>query len=126
KNPGEISFSSPGVGSVWDLATRRIMVETDTDFSSIPFDGSAPAVHAASSEHVDFTTSAIGLLGPQVTGGEMRFLAMLTEERLDDYPDVPTAKELGIDVEHATWVGMMAPADTPDDIVEVLSDAMTA
>lgn len=124
-NPGEISFSSPGVGSVWDLATQRIIEESSAEFSSIPFDGSAPAVHAASSGHVDFTTSAIGLLGPQVEGGEMRFLAMLTEERLDDYPDVPTAKELGIDVEHSTWVGMMAPAETPDEVVEVLSDAMS-
>jgi|SRR5690625_184841 len=122
--PDEISFSSPGVGSVWDLATQRLIAESDAEFSSIPFDGSAPAVHAASSGHVDFTTSAIGLLGPQVDGGEMRFLAMLTEERLEDYPDVPTAKELGVDVEHATWVGMMAPAETPDEVVEVLSDAM--
>lgn len=125
ESPDTIQFSSPGIGSVWDLATQKIMSETDAAFVSTPFDGSAPSVHAAASGHVDFTTNAIGLLGPQVDGGDMRFLAMLTEERSEDYPDVPTAKELGVDVEHATWVGMMAPAETPDDVVEVLAQAMT-
>lgn len=123
--PGELTYSSPGAGSVWDLAAYKVMEATDTTMQNVPFDGSGPSVQAASSGHVDFTVNAIGLIGPEVEGGNMRFLAMLTEERNEDFPDVPTATELGSEIEHATWVGMMVPRETPDEITETLSDAMT-
>lgn len=124
--PGELTYSSPGTGSVWDLATHKVMAATDTEMQGVPFDGSAPSVQAAAAGHVDFAANAIGLIGPQVDGGKMRFLAMLTEDRVDDYPDVPTASELGVDVEHATWIGMMVPKETPAEVTATLSDAMAA
>lgn len=122
--PGKLSFSSPGAGSVWDSTANGLQELTGTEFKSVPFDGSAPAVQAAAAGDVDFAIDAIGTIKTQVEGGKLRYLAMLTEERNEQYPDVPTAKEEGVDLVNASWVGIMAPKGTPEDVVEKLSAAM--
>src|SRR5699024_2217711 len=62
-------------------------------------------------------------LASQVEAGELEVLAVMSEDRLDSLPDVPTLKEKDIDVVMGTWRGLGVPADTPDDIVEILADA---
>ncbi|MCW2134768.1 Bug family tripartite tricarboxylate transporter substrate binding protein [Arthrobacter sp. VKM Ac-2550] len=125
-NPGKVTFSSPGVGSVWDSPAQGFQELAGIELTSVPFDGSAPAVAAAAAGDVDFSIDAIGTQKVQVDGGKLRYLAMLTEERDANNPDVPTAKEEGIDLQNASWVGIMAPAGTPDDVVQKLSAAMEA
>lgn len=125
KNPGKLSYSSPGVGSVWDMPTHKLMAETGTEFSGVPFDGSAPSVQAVAAGHVDFALSTVSLLAPHVESGNLKFIAMTGEERHKDFPDVPTFKERGIDLVHASWVGVMVPEATPEENVKVLADAMT-
>ncbi|MGB9034361.1 hypothetical protein BLJ79_08710 [Arthrobacter sp. UCD-GKA] len=122
--PGEVTFSSPGIGSVWDSPAAGLQQLADIKLTSVPFDGSAPAIAAAASGKVDFSIDAIGSQKVQVDGGHLRYLAMLTDERDPDNSDVPTAKEAGVDLQNASWVGIMAPKDTPEDAVKKLSDAM--
>lgn len=126
ENPDQITYGTPGTGSVWDLAAHKFMEASNTEMQDVPFDGTAPSVQAAAAGHVDATFNPIGFIGPQVDGGNLRFLAMLTEERNPDYPDVPTAMELGYDIVHSSWVGVMVPAETPGAIVQTLSDALEA
>ncbi|MBV1777779.1 tripartite tricarboxylate transporter substrate binding protein [Paeniglutamicibacter sp. ABSL32-1] len=122
--PGEVTFSSPGIGSVWDSPAAGLQQLAGIKLTSVPFDGSAPSIAAAASGKVDFSIDAIGSQKIQVDGGHLRYLATLTEERDPNNPDVPTTKELGIDLQNASWVGIMAPKGTPEDTVKKLSDAM--
>ncbi|MGW9551163.1 tripartite tricarboxylate transporter substrate binding protein [Citricoccus zhacaiensis] len=123
-NPGKLTYSSPGVGSVWDSPARGLQDLAGIALTSVPYDGSAPSIAAAAAGDVTFSIDAMGSQKAQVDGGEMRYLAMLSEERHPDYPDVPTAQEEGVDLQNASWAGIMAPAGTPDEVVKVLSDAM--
>lgn len=123
-NPGQLTYSSPGVGSVWDSPARGLQDLAGIELTSVPFDGSAPSIAAAAAGDVTFSIDAMGSQKAQVDGGEMRYLAMLSEERHPDYPDVPTAEEEGVDLQNASWAGIMAPAGTPEEVVKVLSDAM--
>lgn len=122
--PGKLTFSSPGIGSVWDSPAAGLQQLADIKLTSVPFDGSAPAIAAAAANKVDFSIDAIGSQKVQVDGGHLRYLAMLTDERDPNNPDVPTAKEAGVDLQNASWVGVMAPKDTPTEVVEKLSAAM--
>lgn len=123
-NPGKVTYSSPGVGSVWDSPAQGLQELAGIELTSVPFDGSAPAVAAAAAGDVDFSIDAIGTQKNQVDAGKLRYLAMLTDERDPKNPDVPTAKEQGVDLQNASWVGIMAPAGTPEDVVTKLSEAM--
>ncbi|GAA4374542.1 tripartite tricarboxylate transporter substrate binding protein [Paeniglutamicibacter cryotolerans] len=122
--PGKLTFSSPGIGSVWDSPAAGLQQLAGIKLTSVPFDGSAPAVAAAAAGDVTFSIDAIGSQKIQVEGGKLRYLAMLTDERDPNNPDVPTAKESGVDLKNASWVGIMAPKGTPEDVVAKLSDAM--
>ncbi|MCC3284014.1 MULTISPECIES: Bug family tripartite tricarboxylate transporter substrate binding protein [Arthrobacter] len=123
-SPGDITYSSPGVGSVWDSPAQGLQELAGITLTSVPFDGSAPAVAAVAAGDADFSIDAIGTQKTQVDAGKLRYLAMLTDERDPKNPDVPTAKESGIDLTNASWVGIMAPAGTPAETVQRLSEAM--
>lgn len=122
--PGKLTFSSPGIGSVWDSPAAGLQQLAGIKLTSVPFDGSAPAVAAAAAGDVTFSIDAIGSQKVQVDGGKLRYLATLTDERDPNNPDVPTAKEAGVDLQNASWTGIMAPKGTPEDIVKKLSDSM--
>ncbi|MET1155278.1 tripartite tricarboxylate transporter substrate-binding protein [Arthrobacter sp.] len=125
-NPGKITYSSPGVGSVWDSPMQGFQELAGIELKGVPFDGSAPAVAAAAAGDVSFSIDAIGTQKTQVEAGKLRYLAMLTDERDPNNPDVPTLKEEGVDLQNASWTGIMAPAGTPADVVKKLSDALEA
>lgn len=122
--PGEVTYSSPGVGSVWDNPAQGFQELADIELVNVPFDGSAPSIAAAAAGDVDFSIDAVGSQKAQVDGGEMRYLAVLSEERLEELPDVPTARELGVDLQNASFTGLVVPAGTPDDVVATLSEAI--
>lgn len=124
--PGELTYSSPGVGSVWDNPAQGFQEMAGIELTNVPYDGSGPSIAAAAAGDVDFSIDAMGSQKAQVDGGELRYLAVLADERLEDYPDVPTAKEQGVDLQNASFTGLMAPAGTPDDVVQTLSDAIVA
>ncbi|MEU3847307.1 tripartite tricarboxylate transporter substrate binding protein [Micrococcus terreus] len=125
-NPGKVTYSSPGVGSVWDNPAQGFQELAGIELTNVPFDGSAPSVAAAAAGDVSFSIDAVGTQKAQVDGGAMRYIAVLTDERLEELPDVPTAKEEGVDLQNASFTGLMAPAGTPDEVVKTLSDAIVA
>lgn len=126
ERPGEVTYSSPGVGSVWDNPAQGLQEMADIELTNVPFDGSAPSIAAAAAGDVDFSIDAVGSQKAQVDGGEMRYLAVLAEERLEELPDVPTAAEEGVDLQNASFTGIVVPAGTPEDVVTVLSEAIQA
>src|SRR5699024_2438420 len=72
--PGEVAYSSPGVGSVCDNPAQGLQEQADIELVNVTFDGSAPAIEAAAAGDVDFSIDAVGSQKAQVDGGDMRYL----------------------------------------------------
>lgn len=92
--------------------------------SHVPYNGGGPALRAILAREVE-----LGLLGPSVASGnigagKLRALATWSADRLPPFPDVPTLKELGYDVEYSIWSGVFAPAGTPAPVIARLRDAL--
>src|SRR5699024_9764343 len=122
-NPGEVSIGNSGFGNIWHLSAAEFEKETGLDFKQIPYDGAAETVQDTLGGHLDAFVASPPEVASQVEVGELEVLAVMSEDRLDSLPDVPTLKEKDIDVVMGTWRGLGVPADTPDDIVEILADA---
>jgi tripartite-type tricarboxylate transporter receptor subunit TctC len=90
----------------------------------VPLAGAAPAIVEILGGRADFGAYGPGEVKAHVESGDLRPLALMAESRLEWIPDVPTMRELGIDVVSETWRGIAVPSDTPDEIVRVLEDAI--
>ena len=127
KSPGTFYYSSPGTGSIQNLAMELVKLESGIDIVHVPYKGSAGAASDLVGGHVQATVAALQTMAPFVTTGRLRMLAVLSAERSPAFPDVPTMKELGhpalvVD----TWYGIYAPAGTPREIVARLNAEVNA
>ncbi|WHH58028.1 tripartite tricarboxylate transporter substrate binding protein [Petroclostridium sp. X23] len=122
KNPGKVKIGNSGTGVLWHLAAASLERSAGIKVTHVPFDGAAPAIAAVLGKQIDAVTVSGAEVSAQVKAGEMKVLAVLGEQRLDVFPDVPTAKEEGIDVNINTFRGLGGPADIPEDRVKILHD----
>lgn len=122
EKPGELLASGGATGSIWHLGKLALEEETDAEITWIPSQGVAPAVPDLMGGHIDLVTGSPAEVASQVEAGELKMLAVMAEDRVESFPDVPTLKEKGIDVTTGTWRGLQVPADTPDEVVEKLHD----
>ncbi len=121
-NPDKANYgaSSASFQLVTELFNRR----TGSKFTHIPYKGANEAVQAVMAGDVTMTLADSG---PAITGlqsGRLKALAVTSAERLKDLPNVPTLAELGIDLKVSLWIGLLAPAGTPADIVKRLHEEM--
>ncbi|WP_208587733.1 tripartite tricarboxylate transporter substrate binding protein [Gracilibacillus suaedae] len=123
ENPGEVKVGNSGTGSIWHIAAAAFAQELDLELEYIPYDGAAPAVTALMGGHVD----AVSVSPSEVVAGldseDLKVLAVMSEERDANVPDVPTLQELGYDINLSGWGGFVAPTDTPDEVMETLQSA---
>ena len=99
-------------------------LETGTDFHHIPFRGGGPAVIGVMSGDADIFINDASTTLANIQGGSLRALAMLSPKRSPLLPDLPTSAELGYPgIVSSSWVGLAAPANTPDAIVDRLAKA---
>lgn len=125
EHPGEVNVGNSGNGSIWHLAATMLEDATDTEFNHIPYDGAASAVTSLMGGHIDAVTVNAGEVLAGVEAGKLKVLALMTEERdTASFADVPTLKEEGIDVVMGGWGALAVPKDTPQEIVDILSDAV--
>jgi len=96
-------------------------IHTGVTFNLVPFEGDGPANLAAAGDHVDACTSNISIVVLLAKAGKLRPLAVYTEQRLPMMPDVPTLKELGLNLVEG---GYLAPKGTPEKLIDILADAM--
>ena len=118
-NPGKLSYASSGSGSSGHLAMELLKQRTGTDMQHIPYRGGAPALNdlLANQVPVMFINQDVAL--PHVKAGKLRALAVTSAERIPLYPDVPTIAESGYPgFEANSWVGLSAPKNTPQAIVD--------
>ena len=121
--PGTVNFASAGQGSATHLNAEKFKLAAKIDATNIPFKGSAEAVTEVLSGRVDYYFSPIAPVIGQIKDGQLLALAVGSPKRAAALPDVPTTAEAGVPgSEFNFWIGMMAPAKTPRDIVNRLHD----
>lgn len=122
KNPGAISYSSAGIGSVGHLASELLLETLGIKAVHIPYKGGAPAIAAVVSGETQFTVDAIGTTSAFSKAGKVKTIALLSEKRSAFAPDVPTVDEAGFKPVSADfWSGVVAPAAISPDIARRLN-----
>jgi len=122
QNPGKYSYASAGTGQSAQLAAELFKLAYGLDIVHVPFNGGAPAMAATIGGHTQITFNALPSAASFIKDGKVRPLAMTSRKRDPEFPDVPTFAEQGIpDQESAFFVGVVAPAGTPRDIVNLLN-----
>ncbi|MDM9557651.1 Bug family tripartite tricarboxylate transporter substrate binding protein [Bordetella petrii] len=125
-NPGKLSFGSPGNGSPAQLAGELLKQKTGIQMEHVPYKGTGPAVTDLIAGHIAVMIDNMPALLPHVQAGRLRALAVPSDTRAAAAPDIPTFQEAGVpDFVVMAWKGLMAPAGTPDAVVERLSAAIS-
>jgi len=123
KKPGQLSFSSSGVYGALHMPMEMFMHAAGIKMRHVPTTGGGPAITAILGGHVDATAGGPAAISGHVKAGKLRPLAGWGSKRHPAYPDVPTLKELGYDVEYYIWAGLFAPVGTPEPMIKVLREA---
>jgi tripartite-type tricarboxylate transporter receptor subunit TctC len=127
QNPGKFNFSSTGVGSLSQLGVELLKVKTGTFAVHIPYASSPLAILALLQGDVQFACVPAVAVMPQVKAGKLKPLAVSTAKRSALTPDIPTMKEAGLpEIENVAWMAIMAPAATPNDIVQRMNQEINA
>jgi len=125
--PGSMNFASAGQGSATHLNAEKFKMAAKIDATNIPFKGSGEAVSEVLAGRVDYYFSPIAPVIGQIKEGQLLALAVGSPKRAAALPDVPTTTEAGVPgSEFNFWIGMMAPAKTPRDIVTKLNTTVNA
>ena len=121
-NPGKVNFGSSGIGAAAHLTTELLKQTAGIDMVHVPFKGTAPALQALLSNDIQVLVDVPSTLMPHVRGGKIKALAMFSAKRVPGAAEVPTMTEAGgPGLESSTWLLFLAPAGTPRDIVNRLS-----
>jgi len=125
ENADDVTYAHAGVGAASQLCGLLIQDAMGVKVTEVPYDGTEPALTDLVGGQVDFmcdqTTNTTG----QIQGNEVKAYAVTTPERIDALPDLPTTQEGGLgDVEVTVWHGLYVPAETPDEVVQRLTDAL--
>jgi tripartite-type tricarboxylate transporter receptor subunit TctC len=126
KEPGKYSIANPGIGTTPQLAAELFKLSLKLEATSVPFGGAGPAIQSAVAGHTPIALTALPPTSPQVQAGTLRGLAVTSAKRSAALPDVPTLAEAGLtDQESETMQGVLAPAGTPKEIVDLLHKEIT-
>ena len=123
KNPGKLSFGSPGIGSTGHLSAELFKTLAGIDMVHVAYKGSAPTLQDLLGGQIQIVIDNIPPYLPQVKAGKIRALAVTPAKRSPAAPDLPTMAEAGVKgYDAASWFGLLAPAGTPAEIVDKLSE----
>jgi tripartite-type tricarboxylate transporter receptor subunit TctC len=125
KDPGKLMMSTPGSGTTNHLVSELLQSLTDAHWTTVHYKGNAPATTDVMSGQVQFNFDQISVSLPFIRDGRLRALAVTSNKRVPDLPDVPTFEEAGIKgMQAGTTTGLFTPANVSADIVEKLSKAL--
>jgi tripartite-type tricarboxylate transporter receptor subunit TctC len=121
KKPGELNYSSSGIGGAPHLATELFASMTGTRFTHVVYKGSGPSIADLLGGQVDFTMDSLVQVLPHIKSGRLKALAVLGAKRSPLLPQVPTVAEAGVPgYEFTNWFGLVVPAQTPRPAIQKL------
>ena len=125
--PAGLDYATSGPGTSTHLAAEMFKTMTGANLVHVPFKGNAEVLNALLGGHVKVHFALTASTLQHVRSGALRVLAVTTEKRLPELPDVPTIAELGYPgYEISSWQGVFAPAGTPKDIIDKLNGEIVA
>jgi tripartite-type tricarboxylate transporter receptor subunit TctC len=125
--PGTYNFASVGMGSPAHLTYEMLKVKTSIEVVHVPYKGTNESLPALFAGDIQSTFDTLPSLLPFIRSGKLRALAVTTPNRVPQLPDVPTLKELRLgDADVMSWYALIAPAGTPQPIVDRLYKDYTA
>jgi tripartite-type tricarboxylate transporter receptor subunit TctC len=121
-----MTFGSWGQGSSGQIVMEALKQKTRLDLLHVPYNGTAPLMQAQLASQIDCAIVPVLVADQHVKAGTVRILAVTARERLPGFPDTPILKEFGVELDMGPWLGFLAPAGTPADVVKKLNAAITA
>jgi len=123
--PGQLNFGNPGTGSSIDLSAQKLFQVANIKLTNVGYKGQPPALLDLMSGLMHFEIVSMALALPHTKDGTVKPLAVFTEKRVADLPDVPTIAEAGYaNAAYVPWYGIYVPASTPDALVAKIHDAV--
>ncbi|MEA3154339.1 MAG: hypothetical protein QOK44_1928 [Betaproteobacteria bacterium] len=120
-HPGALNYGSSGVGSSQHMAAELFRYYTKAEITHVPYKGGAPALTDLVGGQIGLMFETIPTAVPHIKAARLRALGVTTRQRSDVFPDLPTISESGLpDYEYRGWIGLVAPASTPPEIVSRL------
>lgn len=116
ENPGKLKVGTVGTGSIWHICAAKLMSAAGIEMTTVPYDGAATAATAMLAGEIDVTTTELSVSHAYVQSGDMKILGIMTENRLEDYPDYPTCTEQGYKCVGGSFQGMFCPNGVSDDV----------
>jgi len=123
-NQGKMQFGSAGAGSATHLGCVVLNTALGLNITHVPYRGTGPAMQDLQGGRIDYLCEIVSTGKPQVDGGTVKAIAMLTKERSPVLKNVPTAKEQGHDIEAYTWNALFLPKGVPADVVKKINEAI--
>ena len=122
RKPGQLSYSSSGAGGAPHLAAEMFKQATGSYILHVPYRGGGPAVADLLAGHVDLSFMTVLEASGHIKAGKLRALAVTSAQRVPALPDVPTLAESALPgFNSISWIGILAPAGTPKDIVDKIA-----
>ncbi len=118
-----MTFGSAGAGSATHLGCVVANMAMGTDITHVPYRGTGPAMQDLQGGRIDYLCEIISTAKPQIDGGSVKPIAIMTKDRPPALPNLPTAAEQGTPMEAYTWNAIFLPKGTPAEIVKKLADA---
>ena len=125
-NPGKVNFATPGIGTTQHLSGELLKMMARVDLVHVPYRGAAPALTDLLGGQVQMAVSPLPAVIEFVKAGKLRALAVTTAARADVLPDIPTVGESVPGYEASGWNGVVAPRNTPVEIVATLNREINA
>lgn len=122
--PGQISYSSSGIYGALHVPTEMFALAAGLKLRHVPFSGGGPSTTALLGGHVQFSVQGPSAVAVHVKANRMRLLAHWGVRKLELFPELPSLKDLGYDIEYYIWSGMFVPAKTPTAVVTTLRKAV--
>lgn len=125
ENPSTVTVGNSGVGGDDYFTSLQFERQSGVQLQKVPFQGDGPSWTAAMGGKIDASFTNVGVTFTQIQEGNLRALAVFAEERLENLPDVPTAKELGYDLVAGSSRGYSGPSEFPEEARQQIIDALT-
>jgi tripartite-type tricarboxylate transporter receptor subunit TctC len=124
KRPGEIVFTSSGLYGAAHIPMEMFIKAAGIKMRHLPTTGGGPMMNAMLGGHAQAVMTPVSLAAAHVKAGKLRLLAHSGTAPVAAFPEVPSFKSQGYDVEYTAWAGLVAPKGTPPQVIKILRDAM--